>query len=539
MKNKTLKRSFAAVLSVSVLATAQAVSFAAATRNDTSANLFEDDFQSYAAGGVSMDTMPKWYMKDDLESCAIAEDGTNKVLKIADTTTTPSTPVLAMAQGTTAKVQQTPVTINFDIKVPSGSDEVWGLVCPVMEETENIADTNFGQNQMINITKAADTENVSIAVKDGTDEVIKSINIATDAWYSIVIDENLGGSGNWSYIVAVYDASGNLIDTCSKLGSQFMGTFQNINFTAWRTGAYYVDNIKIDKISRGFLVSDDMEYNSREEASKYWRTGNNAASFEKIDNEHGMTAKVGNTEFYPCIAAEPVESGIVTIDFDTYILGNTNGNQNNCGRFNVINKDGTSDPGGNCILRFDQRSDNSNVDLYVGDNWINQLPSNWYHVSIEMNLDAGSYSVSVKNTNGNDYCSTNSNSQNNTTRAVKNFAMINFTSWADPFYFDNFKLTCGADEPKADISAESTTVTAQKNSETDKATGLFTTITNKGAAAGAFNKISYVITSGGVTKTFNGTASTEINLTPNASAYVGLIVNGLYDVNPTVNVGVE
>ncbi|MDD6762752.1 MAG: hypothetical protein PUD92_03810, partial [Clostridiales bacterium] len=446
----------------------------------------------------------------------------------------------AMAQGTTAKVQQTPVTISFDIKVPSGSDEVWGLVCPVMEETENIADTDFGQNHMINITKAADTENVSIAVKDGTDEVIKSINIATDAWYSIVIDENLGGSGNWSYIVAVYDASGNLIDTCSKLGSQFMGTFQNINFTAWRTGAYYVDNIKIDKISRGFLVSDDMEYNSREEASKYWRTGNNAASFEKIDNEHGMTAKVGNTEFYPCIAAEPVESGIVTIDFDTYILGNTNGNQNNCGRFNVINKDGTSDPGGNCILRFDQRSGDSNVDLYVGDNWINQLPSGWYHVSIEMNLDAGSYSVSVKNTNGNDYCSTNSNSQNNTTRAVTNFAMINFTSWADPFYFDNVSITTG-DKPAAEFRCENT-VTAKYISDDNKATGIKTVISNVGEASGSFVTVIWDITSnnenGRITTIKEGGAKTGnvFSLDAGASIEFGIIIDGLYDENPVVDV---
>ncbi|MDD6763666.1 MAG: hypothetical protein PUD92_08615, partial [Clostridiales bacterium] len=179
------------------------------------------------------------------------------------------------------------------------------------------------------------------------------------------------------------------------------------------------------------------------------------------------------------------------------------------------------------------------VEFYVGGSWINQCPTGWYTVKIALDLDNSKYDVSVTSASGNNYCLGDggvSKTSGMTTNAVSTFAAVNFRAANStyPFYFDNFRLTCGAD-----ISEESTTVTAQKNSDTDKATGFFTTITNKGAAAGAFNKISYVITSGGVTNTFNGTASTEISLDPNASAYVGLIVNGLYDENPAVSVTVE
>ena len=532
MKNKTLKRSFAAALSVSVMATAQAVSFAAATRNDTSANLFADDFESYAAGGVSMATMPKWYMKDDLAACAIAEDGANQVLKIANTT---GAPVIAMAQGTTEKVQQTPVTISFDIKVPSGSDEVWGLVCPVMEETNNIDETNFGQNQMVQIKGTGDS--ASIVVGEST------ISISRDVWYKVVIDENLGSSGNWSYVVSVYDASDTLVGSDSKTNSEYMGSFQNINFTAWRTGAYYVDNLKIDKISRGVELSDDMEYTTVAEASKYWVASNN--SFEKIDEAHGMTAKaVSWNEFHPC-TADVVSSGIVNIQFDTYLKGDNTGSGDTCGAVFVL-PEGYSDMGASTarIIEFKQRAQDENVEFHVGDSWINQCPTGWYTVKIALDLDNSKYDVSVTSASGNNYCVGEggvSKTSGMTANAVSTFAAVNFRAASStyPFYFDNFKLTCGADEPKADISAESTTVTAQKNSDTDKATGFFTTITNKGAAAGPFNKISYVITSGGVTNTFNGTASTEISLEPNASAYVGLIVNGLYDESPAVSVTVE
>ena len=531
MKRQVLKRTLAAALSISTLALVHSAGFAA-VRNDKKAELFADDFESYAVGAVSAELMPNWYMKDDLEACAVAEDGTNKVLKIANTK---GAPVLAMAQGTTAKVQQTPVTISFDIKVPSGSDEVWGLVCPVMEETENIADTNFGQNQMVQIKGTGDSASIEVGES--------AIPILRDVWYKVVIDENLGSSGNWSYVVSVYDASDMLVGSDSKTNSEYMGSFQNINFTAWRTGAYYVDNLKIDKISRGVELSDDMEYTTVAEASKYWVASNN--SFEKIDDAHGMTANaVSWNEFHPC-TADVVRSGIVNIQFDTYLAGDTTESTDTCGAVFVL-PEGYSDMGASTakIIEFKQRSDNENVEFYVGGYWINQCPTGWYTVKITLDLDNSKYDVSVTSASGNNYClgyGGVSKTSGMTTNAVSTFAAVNFRAASNsyPFYFDNFKLTCGADEPKADISAESTTVTAHKNSETDKATGLFTTITNKGAAAGAFNKISYVITSGGVTKTFNGTASTEINLTPNASAYVGLIVNGLYDVNPTVNVGVE
>ena len=161
MKKKVLKRMLAAALSISVLAVVQSVSFAAAERNDQSTSLFADDFENYTAEAVSSDLMTKWYMNDDLSECAIIEEGDNKVLKIRNTS---GAPVLALKQGTISpKIENTPVKISFDIQVPSGTDEVWGLVCPVMEEDGD--NTNYGQNQMIQIRRAQGAADTTIQIK--------------------------------------------------------------------------------------------------------------------------------------------------------------------------------------------------------------------------------------------------------------------------------------------------------------------------------------------------------------------------------------
>ena len=89
MKNKILKKVVAVALSASTLAVVQAVGFAAAVRQDTSTELFADNFESYEAAAVSQETMPKWYMRDDLSECAIIEEGDNKVLKIRNTSGAP------------------------------------------------------------------------------------------------------------------------------------------------------------------------------------------------------------------------------------------------------------------------------------------------------------------------------------------------------------------------------------------------------------------------------------------------------------------
>lgn len=535
-----LKRTLSVALCVSIVGAAQLVSLAAATRNDSYTDVFADDFESYATGAVSSELMPNWYIKDDIANCKIEEEAGNKLLQICNTT---GAPVFAMKQNTTEKIQRTPVQIKFDVKIPATDDEVWGLVCPVMEESSNIADTNFGQNQMLHIRKSAGADDTRIEFKDGAD-VVKTISISTEKWYTVQIEENLGGVGNWSFVASVYDKStGNLVGNAYKLSSIYMGTFQNINFTAWRTGAYYVDNIDIDKVARGIVLTDDMEYSSREEASKYWRINGDNAYFTQIDEAHGISAAVGNAEFHPCIAADAVESGKVNIDFDTYIQENTNGTAVNCGRVNVLDKDGISNPGGNCILKFETRTDNGNVDLYVGDNWINQLQPGWYHINIELDLDAGSYSVSAKNRNGNDYCSTNPNSKNNTTRAITNFALVNFTSWSEDFIFDNLNIVIG-DKTEAEFNTENS-VQAKYISDNNKATAITTTVTNTGDSFGSFVTIVWNISSNGesgtITAIKEGGSKTgnSFSLAPGASIEFGMIIDGLYDIAPEITVNID
>ena len=538
MKKKVLKRMLAAALSISVLAVVQSISFAAAERNDQSTSLFADDFENYTAEAVSSDLMTKWYMNDDLSECAIIEEGDNKVLKIRNTS---GAPVLALKQGTISpKIENTPVKISFDIQVPSGTDEVWGLVCPVMEEDGD--NTNYGQNQMIQIRRAQGAADTTIQIKH-SDDSFKTINISNDAWYNVTIEENLGNAGHWSYIVTVCDESGAVIGKDYEANSPYMGSFQNINFTNWKNGAYHIDNVSIEKISRGLEISDDMEYDSKAEASKYWRINGDNYGFKQIDEAHGQTAYSGGAEFHTCVASEPIENNYALIEFDTYIAGNNNGNSNNCGRFNVIDKNGTGNPGGNTIVRFDQRANDENVDLYVGDNWINQLQKDWYHVTILLNLNDKNYTVSVVSSTGNNYCSGNQNAVENTTRAIDSLALINFNSWADNFYFDNVKLEVLNEPPsppeKAELTTQSSIIT-KKISDKNKAMGIITTITNEGSADGTFNKIKWTITSGGETRTVIETQNKDAILIPQGSSVrVGCIINGLCDENAEIIAEIE
>ncbi len=538
MKNKVLKRTLATALSISVLAVSQSVSFAEAVREDTLTELFSDDFESYTAAAVSQETMTKWYMKDDLSECAIAEIGGTKALKVRNTN---GAPVLALKQGTIpSKLENIPVKISFDIQVPSGADEVWGLVCPVMEEAGD--NTNYGQNQMIQIKRAANETDAKIQIHhaDNTD---KEINISNDTWYSVTIEENLGSAGQWSYVVTVYDAAGTIIDKDYETNSQYMGSFQSINFTSWRNGAYYVDNVSVCRISRGLEIVDDMEYSSKAEASKYWRINGDNYGFKQIDEAHGQTAYSGGAEFHTCVAAEPAEGKYALVEFDTYLEGNSNGNSNNCGRFNAIDKNGTGNPGGNTIIKFDQRANDSNVDLYVGDNWINQCPTGWYHITVLLNLKDKNYTVSVVNNNGNDYCSGNQNAVENTTRAIDSLAMINFTSWADNFYFDNVKLELLNELPtppgKAEFTAQSRVIT-KRISDKNKAMGIITTINNVGNSDGTFTKIKWTITTGGETRTVRATQYKDsISISQGGSVKIGCVIDGVCDENADVVVEVE
>lgn len=330
-----------------------------------------------------------------------------------------------------------------------------------MEETDNIDDTDFGQNRLVSIVKSENTDDTRIEIKYN-DDTITPVSISTDTWYKVVIEENLGSSGYWSYRVSIYDEAGNTVGSDSRTGSPYMGSFQNINFTAWRTGAYYVDNVRIDKISRGLLASDDMEYSSKEEASKYWKITDSNCSFTEIDTEHGKSASVTGGEFTPCVVAEPVVSGIVNIEFDTYLSG-TSGTTNNCGRFNVLPQ-GYTDAGGNTIINFTQRGGDgdTNVDLYVGDQWINQCPTGWYRVRVILDLDSSKYTVSVTDTAGNNYCSGNVNAVDVTTRAVSSFAAVNFTTWSDPFVIDNVEMNI-VDDPCIITKSDVNTISIQKN----------------------------------------------------------------------------
>lgn len=469
MKNKILKRTIAAALSLGVLASACTVSFAAAVREDASTELFADDFESYTAAAVSQETMSKWYMKDGYTGCEIIEDNGSKVLKISPAD---GTPVLAMKQGTVApKIENTPVKISFDVKAPNTDKELWGLICPVMEESSNIEETDFGKSQMIQIKKTANTDDTRIEIYNTNTEVAKSISIVPDTWYTVVLEENLGSAGNWTYIISVFDASGKMIDSCCGSSGDYMGTFQNINFTAWGQSDYHVDNLKIDKISRGLLISDDMGYSSREEASKYWKITDSNSGFEKIDDEHSMSAKVAGGEFTPCVAAQAVETGMLNIEFDTYLSGNTEGTDKSCGRFNVLPQ-GMEDMGGNTIISFNQRKNDANVDLYVGDSWINQCPTGWYRVRVILDFDNSTYTVSVIDTQGNNYCSGNANAINVTTRAISNLAAINFTTWGDPFYFDNLKVQTISD-PCVVIKSNANEISIKKNITY---TGAFTAV---------------------------------------------------------------
>ncbi len=459
MTKKVLRSVVTVVLSISMLAAAQSVSFAAAVRNDVLTELFADNFESYEAAAVSQETMPKWYMKDGYGGCSIAEDNGSKVLKVSPSI---STPVLAMKKGTIeTKIEQTPVRISFDVKAPSSDKELHGIICPIMEENVEIAKTNFGANRMIHIKKSANASEAVIEINKDNDTVAKSISISTDKWYNIVLEENLGSSGKWSYSVTVCEQQSGT-EMASFYGeSGWMGTFQNINFTAWGASDYYVDNIKIDKISRGFLIWDDMEYKSTAEANRYWKITEANSSFEKIDDEHSMSAKVAGGEFTPCLAAQAIENGMVNIEFDTYLRGNTEGTDNNCGRFNVLPQ-GTTDMGSNTIIFFNQRKNDTNVDLYIGDSWINQCPTGWYNVRIILDVDNSKYTVSVTDMQGNNYCSGKANTVDVTTKAISSLAAINFTTWNDPFYVDNVKIEKISD-PCTVIKTNTNEISIKKN----------------------------------------------------------------------------
>lgn len=243
MNNKILKVLTAAVVAASMTVSGLPV-FAGAGSAAEKENIFADNFDGYNA--IS-DMSPYWYVDGNTNGCGIETIGGHKAMSVSYSDG--AAPILAMAKNTlTESISEGRVRISFDIYLENTSDEIWSF----LDYVGSADQADYGANQIITIHKP-----------EGGSAYIEGTEVDTAKWYNVVLNCNLGVSSNYSYDIGVYDAGGNIVGSTGKTESPLMETFNNINFTAWRSGKIYVDNLEItaENESKEYPVTLSLKHN--------------------------------------------------------------------------------------------------------------------------------------------------------------------------------------------------------------------------------------------------------------------------------------
>lgn len=430
-KKNNLKRLGTLFVSLSMLIPSTAVMASAGVVTDNEV-VFSDDFESYNDFG---ELSPKWYIDGNCDGCGIETVGGKKGIYF--TYSSGASPTIAMAKDTFADdISDGTVRISFDLYLENTNDEIWSFLDYVQSSSQE----DYGAYQFITIHKPA-----------GGSAYVEGIEVDTAKWYNVVMDLNLGENNKWSYGIGIYDTDGNLVGSTGKSKSELMGTFRNINFTAWKSGKVYIDDVSVKKINRGLPFFDDMNSycaGDSKPALIDWTTegyDDGTTGFEAIDSEHGMTAYVSTAAapvFAPYRLSDPVSEGKLKLEFDTYITNEAE----LWNRVTVVPSD-SSDFGANGVLNIDcQPGGTANVTTSSITPVANNVPVNaWYKVKMVFDLDTKTYTTTLYNAAGEVVGAPVTEA--NAASMLNNISTVNFTTWKDgKFYFDNVNLSITDEE---------------------------------------------------------------------------------------------
>lgn len=387
--------------------------------------IFIEDFQRAAS---LSDLSGKWYIDGNTESCAIETKNQTRALSLAYASG--AAPVLAMAKNTFSQsISAGTVRVSFDVCLENTQNEILSFLDYIHSGDQ----TDYGQYHVLTIHKP-----------EGGSAYIEGIEVQTAEWYNVIIDFNLGSANTWSYGIGIYDSNGLLVGSTGESGSVLMGDLNNINFTAWRSGKIYVDNVEVKTINRMLPFYDDMDsYSSNGKSALInWNCEGYAAGtsgFEEIDAAHGMTAYVQSEtapRFAPYRVTSPLTEGKVELEFDTYITNE----QELWNRVTVV-PSSTTDFGARGILNIScNPGEKANISTASITEVAGNLDANsWYTVKITFDLDKKIYTVSVYDEDKNKIG--NTITEYNSADALSDFSTVNFTTWREgKFYFDNVNI---------------------------------------------------------------------------------------------------
>lgn len=426
MKMKALiNRLCAAVICLCMMPVVYAAAEGTASTITEKDVIFTDDFESYSS---FEELSPKWFIDGNCDGCGFDTIDGKKSMYF--TYSSGASPTIAMAKDTLqSDISEGTIKISFDTYLENTNDEIWSFLDYIQSDTQE----DYGAHQFITIHKPV-----------GGEAFIEGIKVDTGKWYKVEMTLNLGEGNKWTYGIGVYNQDGTLVGSTGKSNSDIMGTFRNINFTAWRSGKVYIDNFEVTNIERSLPFFDDFDSYPEGSAAPgmlNWTIegyDSGQTSFTKIDESHGTTACVnsGTPRFGAYRLSNPLTSGKINLEFDTYIT-----NDKELWNRVVLVPSNQNDWGANGIINIDcQPNGMANITTSgVTPVATNVAVNLWYTIKTTIDLDQKIYTVSVYNAVGERIGETVT--ELNAADMLSDFSTVSFTKWKDGvFYFDNVKM---------------------------------------------------------------------------------------------------
>lgn len=207
----------------SIFLTGTIVLSTACTAMAETAEIFSDDFDSY---DNVYDMSPKWKLKECYEYCTVRGGALH--VKNRDG----GAPVICMPSP--KKITSGRIDITMDVLIENLGGTTQGFMVLVPESVHDYGHYRaiefYRQKGITQIRDPYFNENY--------------IDIKPSTWYSIKAEFYPGYDPHFT--VTVYDDKGGLMGSYSRENCpDFLGNFENINFTSWTDKDFAIDNFRI------------------------------------------------------------------------------------------------------------------------------------------------------------------------------------------------------------------------------------------------------------------------------------------------------
>lgn len=139
------------------------------------------------------------------------------------------------------------VDISFDTFIANDTRALRNRLCIVPSVV--VDGSNWGSHQIVQIWK---DENEETAELTNSGDRGSGIALTLGKWYTVKTKLNFSER---IYTIKVYDDGMDLIGTINDVLSESNGAYSSINFTTWKAGTFYFDNVKV---SIGSATSADI-----------------------------------------------------------------------------------------------------------------------------------------------------------------------------------------------------------------------------------------------------------------------------------------